>query len=55
MFFFSLESGNGGVVTSLQDKQSLMKNLAQRAGLSMPVGHNPGPAVHQQPPKHKFL
>ena len=42
------------MVTCLQDKQSLMKNLAQRAGLSMPAGHNPGPAVHQQPPNTSF-
>lgn len=33
---FEDESGNGGVVMSLQDKQSLMNNLAKRAGLSVP-------------------
>jgi RNA-binding protein 39 len=33
---FEDESGNGGVVMSLQDKQSLMNNLAKRAGLAVP-------------------
>lgn len=47
----AIESGNGGVVMSLQDKQSLMKNLAQRAGLSMPASHNPNAPVHQPPPQ----
>jgi len=31
-----LDSGNGGVVMSAQDKQSLMNNLAKRAGLVIP-------------------
>eukprot|EP00494_Astrolonche_serrata_P030780 UN31048 len=31
-----LDSGNGGVVMSAQDKQSLMNNLAKRAGLAIP-------------------
>merc|ERR1719483_1306336 len=33
---FEDESGNGGVVMSVQDKQSLMNNLAKRAGLAVP-------------------
>jgi len=51
---FEDESGNGGVVMSLQDKQSLMSALAKRAGLAVPQqnqfqafpgGNNPAPAV----------
>jgi len=33
---FEDESGNGGVAMSLQDKHSLMNNLAKRAGLVVP-------------------
>jgi len=33
---FEDESGNGGVAMSLQDKHSLMHNLAKRAGLAVP-------------------
>merc|ERR1719361_1793515 len=33
---FEDESGNGGVVMSVQDKQSLMSALAKRAGLAVP-------------------
>lgn len=51
---FEDESGNGGVVMSLQDKQSLMSALAKRAGLAVPqqnqfqafpAGNNAPPAA----------
>lgn len=45
---FEDESGNGGVAMSLQDKQSLMSNLAKRAGLAVP-DQNPFHAI--QPTK----
>lgn len=50
---FEDESGNGGVVMSLQDKQSLMNNLAKRAGLAVP-DQNPYaaiPTAKQEPVK----
>lgn len=49
---FEDESGNGGVVMSLQDKQRLMNNLAERAGLSVPEQNTfaqyPGGATKQE-------
>jgi len=55
---FEDESGNGGVVMSLQDKQSLMNNLAKRAGLTVPENNphnqyaNPPPAPEQTQQKY---
>jgi len=51
---FEDESGNGGVVMSLQDKQSLMNNLAKRAGLAVPDAnqvYSSIPQAKQEPVK----
>merc|ERR1719204_2525177 len=50
---FEDESGNGGVAMSLQDKHSLMHNLAKRAGLAVPEQKpfNPFPG---QPVKQEY-
>jgi len=45
---FEDESGNGGVVMSAKDKQTLMNNLAKRAGLAMPSQPNPFPYKQEQ-------
>lgn len=45
---FEDESGNGGVAMSLQDKQSLMNNLAKRAGLAVPEQGSYAPFAAKQ-------
>lgn len=42
---FEDESGNGGVIMTMKDKQSLMSNLAKRAGLSIPQTNNMTPVI----------